>query len=214
MGTRRGPAPPTLRSIGAIACAALVACSSGPDVSSREARASVCVHLAGVFMAQTGAPNERVPVVDALRVDVELLRSAGEQALAREVDELIEELHDDALAISVYLEDTATSGERESIRVALEGVPGVAGITFVDRAEAAEQFRELFANQPEFIENTPASVLPESWQAIVPADAAQPTLGDELGRLAGVRYVSIAPHGLDSFASEAFRLRPRFCDAR
>ena len=64
--------------------------------------------------------------------------------------------------VSVFLLDSITDGEREALVNQLSQMDEVQDVTYVSKDQAYEEFKEEWADQPEFYENLPADALPAS----------------------------------------------------
>jgi cell division transport system permease protein len=64
--------------------------------------------------------------------------------------------------ISVFLLDDATEGEMRALQDQVSGYKEVEDVAFVSKADAFEEFKERFRNQPEFYESLPRDALPAS----------------------------------------------------
>lgn len=102
--------------------------------------------------------------------------------------------------VAVFLEDATTQEELAALRDELESDDGVASIRFVTAAEAYEEFKEYYADQPEFWENLPEDALPSSLRVIL-VDGADAK--DALRRFRSLEHVDAARE-----ASEIAKDRP------
>jgi cell division transport system permease protein len=66
--------------------------------------------------------------------------------------------------VSVFLLDTATQNEIGDIQSTLLGYDEVSEVTFVSKAEAYEEFKRIYRNQPELYETLPEDSLPASFR--------------------------------------------------
>jgi cell division transport system permease protein len=66
--------------------------------------------------------------------------------------------------VSVFLLDTATQNEIDDIQSTLIGYDEVEEVTFVSKAEAYEEFKRIYRNQPELYETLPEDSLPASFR--------------------------------------------------
>ncbi len=64
--------------------------------------------------------------------------------------------------ISAYLRDDASQNEVETLSSQISNYDEVEFVTYVSKADAYEEFKERYRNQPEFYENLPADALPAS----------------------------------------------------
>ncbi len=66
--------------------------------------------------------------------------------------------------ISVYLRDDATQNEKKALEADILAMDEVDGVTFVSHDQAFEEFKELYADKPEFWKALPPDALPESFR--------------------------------------------------
>jgi hypothetical protein len=197
----------------------LAACSPGPrassgpptspqpSVSAERVISSLCADLQGLVLptGQDVAINS-----EPLGLDAELLREAGEVALAHEVDDLYAELSQPGVEVAVFLVDAITDAARRAIGERLRSAQGIARVDFETREEAAERFREMFKKFPVFLENVDVRILPASWRGFAP-DQDVSGFAHEVRGMPGVRSVDITPIGFSEVFGELFGLHDRVC---
>lgn len=94
----------------------------------------------------------------------------------------------------VFMQASATQEQLDSVKVALEDNPEVASVTYIDKAAAYEEFKQLFARSKDMVEAVDESAMPPSFRvapANTDADVIQ-ALGEEFQKKAGVREVVFA----------------------
>ena len=64
--------------------------------------------------------------------------------------------------VSAYLSNDITDGERDALTAEITELPQVQEVTYVSQAEALEEFKEIFQNQPELYETLTEDSLPAS----------------------------------------------------
>jgi cell division transport system permease protein len=64
--------------------------------------------------------------------------------------------------VSVYLRDDITDGERQALTSELTNMSEVVDVTYVSKADAYEEFKALYPDNPEFYETLPRDSLPAS----------------------------------------------------
>ncbi|MFN2587684.1 MAG: permease-like cell division protein FtsX [Actinomycetota bacterium] len=64
--------------------------------------------------------------------------------------------------ISAFLRDDIADGELQALQDDLSNMPEVEEITYISKAQAFEEFKELYADQPELWETIPPNSLPAS----------------------------------------------------
>jgi hypothetical protein len=137
-------------------------CFSEPAVSPEEGDLLLLLHLEGLSSAviEGSSPGRGMA---ALEVDVELLRDADRGAVADEVRALIDALDPSSEEISICLVGGISSPDLGAIGQRLRELPNIKAVGFETKGEAAERFREIFAEDPLFLERVDEeSVLPES----------------------------------------------------
>ncbi|MGH9188267.1 MAG: cell division protein FtsX [Acidimicrobiales bacterium] len=94
----------------------------------------------------------------------------------------------------VFMQPDAQQGQLDAVRVELEESPQVKEITYIDHDGAYEEFRRLFADSPDLIDNITPDILPTSYK-VVPRDpdsAVVDSLVDQFEKSPGVREVVAA----------------------
>jgi len=94
----------------------------------------------------------------------------------------------------VFMNPTATQDQLDSVQHRLEGSPEVRNVDFVDKAAAYEEFKKLFASQPELLDAVDQTAMPPSFKvAPVSSDAdVISALGKDFETNPGVREVVFA----------------------
>jgi cell division transport system permease protein len=76
--------------------------------------------------------------------------------------------------VSVFLRSDVTEGELDSLRSDLAGMPEIDTFTYVSKDQAYEDFKKLYADQPELYEVLPKDSLPASFRiSLVDASDAE-----------------------------------------
>jgi cell division transport system permease protein len=108
----------------------------------------------------------------------------------------------------VFMQPEATPEQIDAVGADLEANPAVASFEFFDKDRAFEEFRELFADSPEFYENIDKDVLPTSYR-VVPVDKDADSvkdLGEQYNAKAGVREVVFAGETIKAVQSLARKI--------
>lgn len=109
----------------------------------------------------------------------------------------------------VWMNPDATPEQDDRIRARIDESPAVKDWTYVDKAEAFEEFKDIFADTPELIDVVTAEELPPSYR-IVPVDPDADVV-EEMGQQflgqPGVRTVVFASDAVREIQSLADRLR-------
>ncbi|HTK16026.1 MAG TPA: permease-like cell division protein FtsX [Acidimicrobiia bacterium] len=88
--------------------------------------------------------------------------------------------------IEVFMDVGAPSAQIDAVRARIESDPDVIKYTLIDHEKALQEFRRLFAGNPNLIAATPASSLPESFRLVVRHGASVPAVASRFERLPGV----------------------------
>lgn len=94
----------------------------------------------------------------------------------------------------IFMKTDATEAQISSLRADLESSPQIADVTYVDKAAAYKEFKELFSDTPELIDITPADSLPASFR-VEPADKdidAVKSLASTYEKKSGVLRIALA----------------------
>lgn len=70
----------------------------------------------------------------------------------------------------IWMEPDASQNQTDSIRDAIDNNPAIRDWTYVDQEQTFEEFRELFADEPELIQDASPEILPPSFR-VVPANS-------------------------------------------
>jgi cell division transport system permease protein len=101
---------------------------------------------------------------------------------------------EEGVEFEVFMDVEATPAEQARVERELVGHPDVERVEFFSKAEQYELFKNLFANQPEYIDNVTAENLPTSYRVeprVADADLIR-AVGDQFEEEAGVRKVVFA----------------------
>jgi cell division protein FtsX len=123
-----------------------------------------------------------------------VLVTAGCSLFQDTPEEKFEKALDESAYSSVFLIVDATDAQRSVVRAWLERRPEVTEVDFWDRARSYEQAKQLWADDPEFLESIEVDTLPESFRPRVKDAAAVHGIRDggaarELEQLPGVKKV-------------------------
>jgi cell division transport system permease protein len=92
------------------------------------------------------------------------------------VESRVERLRED-VRVEVYLEDASTEEQARELQAALEALPGVARVDYVDRAEALARYRTWASDMVELIEELETNPLPASLEIFLEPGPGAETLG-------------------------------------
>jgi hypothetical protein len=145
-----------------------------------------------------GADAEALRLVDRVCADPSTRSFAVKTASAEAIPALQEAAASRATVLPVFtrgafdveidMKVAATAEQTEAIQTALQQDPDVAGYRFTSHQDAYEEFRRLFADQPDLIESEAAdgSGLPETFRLTVSPGASAAAVADRYDRLPGV----------------------------
>ena len=103
--------------------------------------------------------------------------------------------------LSVFMKADATPPESEAVDRQLKAMPEVDRYHYVSKPEAFEEFKKIFANEPDVRDAIGVDQIPPSYR-VVPAEAEQTRLiGDRFANTAGVLRVSYAKDEVEALVS-------------
>ena len=115
----------------------------------------------------------------------------------------------EGVRMSVILEEGLTEAQTSAVRKVLEARPEIAEIRYVDKAKAAEEFREFTGEDIlAFVDENP---LPASFELVLAAPeeggASPETLGETLKKTAGVSEIVYSKDVLDRLTASVHKIR-------
>jgi cell division transport system permease protein len=162
-------------------------------------------------LAQTVQSIRRNPLVVAsavVAVLVTLVLVFGAIVLRWSIDEDIGRW-DDNVRVIAFLSDELSVEEITALQNEVAGWESVENVVYFSKAQALEEFREMFEDQPSLIEvvEEDPSTLPASLR-IKPAEAADYSeIRNQLAVVPGVREVSAADEAIDALVTRSNRLQ-------
>src|SRR5205807_1867535 len=94
--------------------------------------------------------------------------------------------------LSIFMKPDAAQTELEAVNRQLSAMPEVKTARYVDKAQAYDEFRKIFANEPDLRDSLTVDQVPPSYR-VVPKQAEQTKLiGGRFSNSAGVLRVSYA----------------------
>jgi cell division transport system permease protein len=162
-------------------------------------------------LAQAVQSIRRNPLVVAsaiVAVLVTLVLVFGAIVLRWSIDEDIGRW-DDNVRVIAFLSDELSVEEVTALQNEVAGWESVEDVVYFSKAQALEEFREMFADQPSLIEvvEEDPSTLPASLR-IKPAEAADYSeIRNQLAVVPGVREVSAADEAIDALVTRSNRLQ-------
>ena len=116
---------------------------------------------------------------------------------------------DDNVRVIAFLSDDLALEEIDALQQDIQGWEQVEGVEYFSKAEALDEFRELFADQQslvDVVEEDP-SILPASLRIRPGAAADYSAITDRLVVIPGIREVSAADEAIDALVARSERLR-------
>ncbi len=116
---------------------------------------------------------------------------------------------DDNVRVIAFLSDDLTLEDIDTLQQDIQGWDQVDGIEYFSKAEALEEFRELFTDQQSLIDvvEEDPSILPASLRIRPVAAADYSAITDRLVVIPGIREVSAADEAIDALVARSERLR-------
>jgi hypothetical protein len=148
------------------------ACSDGNGSEpSRPARAdavvALCTDLTS-FQTMDGpiGADELDGIQQELRDDAQGLEESGDRATAEKVRSFVDELGRFELApvMSVLLNPYISDGRRVELESDIKKLPQVGGARYVSKAQAFEEFKQAYADRPDFYKDLPPDALPARFE--------------------------------------------------
>ncbi len=103
--------------------------------------------------------------------------------------------------LSIFMKPEASAQELEAVGRQLAAMPEVGSSRYVSKPEAFEEFRQIFANEPDLRDSLTVDQVPPSYR-VVPKEAEQTRLiGERFQDTAGVLRVSYAKEEVDALVS-------------
>lgn len=135
-----------------------------------------------------------------LTVAVSLTLVGGALLVKRGVDRATVQWKDN-VELSIFMKPDASAPESEAIDRQLKAMPEVRRYHYVSKPEAFEEFRKIFANEPDVRDSLTVEQIPPSYR-VVPKQAEQTKLiGERFRDTAGVFRVSYAKEEVDALVS-------------
>jgi cell division transport system permease protein len=103
--------------------------------------------------------------------------------------------------LSIFMKPDAAQSESDAVDRALKAMPEVKRYRYVSKPEAFDEFRKIFANEPDVRDSLTVDQIPPSYR-VVPRQAEQTkTIGQRFNDTAGVFRVSYAKEEVDALVS-------------
>ena len=113
------------------------------------------------------------------------------------------------IEFSIYMTTDATQDQSDAVRRELERSPDVERVVYVSQEEAYEEFKTLFGDSPDMVENVSPDVLPPSYRVVPGVDDASAigALGERFEGQPGVKEVVFAQETVDTILKVAHTLQ-------
>ncbi|MEA2717388.1 MAG: cell division transport system permease protein [Actinomycetota bacterium] len=135
-----------------------------------------------------------------LTVAVSLTLVGGALLVKRGVDRATVQWKDN-VELSIFMKPDAAAPESEAVDRQLKAMPEVKRYHYVSKPEAFDEFRKIFANEPDVRDSLTVEQIPPSYR-VVPKQAEQTKLiGERFRDTAGVFRVSYAKEEVDALVS-------------
>lgn len=135
-----------------------------------------------------------------ITVAVSLTLAGGALLVKRGVDRATIQWRNN-VELSVFMKADATAPESEAVDRQLKAMPEVEDYHYVSKPEAFEEFKQIFANEPDVRDAIGVDEIPPSYR-VVPGDAEQTRMiGDRFANTAGVLRVSYAKDEVEALVS-------------
>lgn len=135
-----------------------------------------------------------------ITVAVSLTLVGGALLVKRGVDRATVQWKDN-VELSIFMNPQASAPESDAIDRQLKAMPEVRRYHYVSKPEAFDEFRQIFANEPDVRDSLTVEQIPPSYR-VVPKQAEQTKLvGERFQDTAGVFRVSYAKEEVDALVS-------------
>jgi cell division transport system permease protein len=103
--------------------------------------------------------------------------------------------------LSIFMKPDASAAESEAVNRQLQAMPEVNRVKYISKPEAFDEFRKIFANDPDLRDSITVDQIPPSYR-VVPKEAEQTKIiGERFNGSAGVFRVSYAKEEVDALVS-------------
>jgi cell division transport system permease protein len=132
--------------------------------------------------------NVTMTVAMIITMAVSLTMLGGSGLLFLQVDK-VEKLYYAQIEVSIFLDAEITEEQRTELDAALNDDPLVASFYYETQEEAYEQFRSLFADQPELVDAVGPESLPESYRVKLTDPEQFQQISDRYGQVEGISEI-------------------------
>lgn len=103
--------------------------------------------------------------------------------------------------LSIFMKADASQAELEAVNRQLSAMPEVKRYRYVDKAQAYEEFKKIFANEPDLRDSLTVDQVPPSYRVVPKAAEHTKLIGGRFTNTAGVLRVSYAKEEVDALVS-------------
>ena len=148
--------------------------------------------LKPAYFAKEAAGNLRrnalMAVASVLAVAISLVLVGSVLMLSKVVNNITTHWQDDVV-INVFLLPDASEAQIAAARTTIGDYKEVKDVTFVSKAEAHEEFQEMFAHEKELVENVDVDTLPASFRISLNDPDTLETVSERMEKIEGVDEV-------------------------
>ncbi len=162
----------------------------------------MAVNLEYVFRETASNLKRNVSMASAalLTVAVSLTLVGGALLVKRGVDRATIQWKGN-VELSIFMKPDAAQAESDAVDRQLKAMPEVKSYRYVSKPEAFDEFRKIFANEPDVRDSLTVDQIPPSYR-VVPREAEQTkVIGQRFDSTAGVFRVSYAKEEVDALVS-------------
>jgi cell division transport system permease protein len=110
--------------------------------------------------------------------------------------------------LSIFLQAEVTPQQRDAIGLELKNLQEIKKFHYVDKTQAYQEFKQMFANTPELVNSLSVNDMPPSYRIVPTRPEDVQAIGDQFKNQAGVREVVYAKEIIDNIRKD-FRTRER-----
>ena len=94
--------------------------------------------------------------------------------------------------LSIFMQPDATPDQAKAVEAELAKMPEVKKTTYVDQDAAYDEFKKMFANEPDMVDSVTPKDLPPSYRVVPRQPQFVTTIGDRFNKFEGVKKVVYA----------------------
>jgi cell division transport system permease protein len=108
--------------------------------------------------------------------------------------------------LAIFMKPPASQNQIEAIQAQLKATPGVRSFHFVDKPQAYQEFKQIFAGNTDIIDSLSVSEMPPSFRVVPTRDQDVNELGNLFKSQPGVLQVSYPAQAIHTLLSQAHTL--------